>query len=330
MSFSGLRFDILTPFHQPLGGTESAICYLAAALRLRNHDVDIATNKIPDDDKMYDVVIVASAPAHVDSVRAKYKDAKIVLWNHMTPDQEPMKRFHEQRGKFDECVYVSAGQRDSFTKLDPIRFDSTVSDGPVIGNAISPFFENMYKDAEHILSDKECRGAYTSTPYRGLDLLKEIQEIPIDVYSSMAVYQKSDNEFSSMYEDLSHNPALKFHGSLAQPALARALRKAAFLVYPCTFQECHSIAILEAQAAGLMVITTQKAMKFEGHACVVSSVEDIPMVLRLNIERYKADTKGFAKEQFDQVKFINDNYTWAQRAVEWENLLWTIFAGRTI
>src|SRR5262245_37864780 len=34
-------FDVATPFEQPLGGTQSALCYLAVALARRGHRVTV-------------------------------------------------------------------------------------------------------------------------------------------------------------------------------------------------------------------------------------------------------------------------------------------------
>lgn len=308
LSFSSLKFTEATPLVEPLGGTESAICYLAGALRERGHEVDIQTTVMPDN--VYDVVIIANAPQAIQHARHWYPAAKIILWNHMLPDQAAMKDIQSYDFRFDQIVFVSEKQRSMYS-----------TGGAVLPNAIAPCFENLYRSADEILADKECRGAYTSTPFRGLEHLRGIQEIPIDVYSSMRVYQTADDDYAAMFNALSHNPTLRMRGSLSQPALAHALRRCAFLVYPCTFQECHSIAILEAQAAGLMVITTDKAMAFDGYSCIMSSVDDLREVLAMNVARYKDNPRRFAEEQFEQVKHINENYTWAKRAEEWEAML---------
>ena len=75
--------------------------------------------------------------------------------------------------------------------------------------------------------------AYTSTPFRGLDLLvhvfpairKEIKGTTLRVYSSMAVYQNSgendEAQFGPLYELCRETPGVEYVGSIPQQELAR-------------------------------------------------------------------------------------------------------------
>jgi glycosyltransferase involved in cell wall biosynthesis len=54
-------------------------------------------------------------------------------------------------------------------------------------------------------------------------------------------------------------PGLYWRGSLNKSALAAELRAAAVLAYPCTFKETFCLAVAEAQAAGLPVVTSNLA-----------------------------------------------------------------------
>jgi hypothetical protein len=84
----------------------------------------------------------------------------------------------------DKIVYVSDSQKNAFVK-EALGSSDVCLDGPnskVIGNAVAPFFESMFSSAEEILAAKNCRGAYTSTPFRGLKHVAKIKELPIDVY----------------------------------------------------------------------------------------------------------------------------------------------------
>jgi hypothetical protein len=84
----------------------------------------------------------------------------------------------------------------------------------------------------------------------------------LDVYSGMKVYGWDDDEdrkrFGKIY-DRARQPGVTLHGSVGQPALLRSLARSGFLLYPNTFDETSCIAAIEAQAAGAVVITSDKA-----------------------------------------------------------------------
>lgn len=345
--FSTLKFDVKTPFEQPLGGTESAICYLSAALAKRGHEVSMMRNSDIDDTgtvingvthiKMTeeivhlnpDVVIVASAPMVAPGVKKILPNAKVILWNHQQPDQPSMAQLFQDefRGAIDDIVYVGLGQKNRFLEISP------KVDGTVINNAIAPAFENLFADAEQIFSLKTCRGAYTSTPYRGLGVLAAIQEIPIDVYSSMAVYQGDDKAYEGMYAALRKNDCITLHGSVSQSELAERLKPITFMVYPSIFVECNSIAIMEAMAAGLKVITTDVAHAQDEFVDAMpfqkASVEEYTKLLRKNVNRFRSYPEEWAQQIWKQVQHVNENFTWAKRAQEWETHLKTLVAVPT-
>lgn len=337
--FSTLKFDVLTPAKNPLGGTESAICYLAVALAALGHDVSLMRNTDVDDTGTViqgvrhlkisedvthldpDVVVIANAPMGAPGVKKLLPRAKVVLWNHMRPDQPAMEHFFkpEFRAALDGVVYVSESQCKAFTDITKIE------DGNVIPNAIAPCFENLFSSAKDIFAVKECRGAYTSTPYRGLAILGAIKELPIDVYSSMQVYQGNDAPYDSMYQKLKENDCLTLCASYGQRPLSMLLRPAAFMVYPSIFQECHSIAIIEAMAAGLKVITTDAAHEqtefVDSLPEKTTTLEAYTALLRKNMNFFRAYPEEFAEKMWKQVQYINVNFTWAQRARQWTQYL---------
>lgn len=344
---STLKFNVDTPETEPLGGTESAVCYLAKALVNLGHHVTLMRNTDDDADKVIDgvshtkisediakldpdVVIVPSAPQAFPGIKALVPRAKLVLWNHMRPDQPAMAHLFNPEIKKDiqNIVYVSKSQEESFLSA-PV----TGLKGTVINNAIAPCFENMFTGPEDILAVKKCRGAYTSTPFRGLAILAHIKELMIEVYSSMRVYQGDDTAYEPMFAKLNESDCIVMQGSVSQKNLAAFLRSDAFLVYPSIFQECHSIAILEAMAAGMKVITTDMAspetefidaMKSEG-----GSLEDFTLLLRRNINKFRAHPQEWAALMWKQVQYINREFTWAKKAQEWTLYLQNILAKPT-
>lgn len=347
LCFSPLKFDVQTPFEAPLGGTESAVSYLSVALAQKGHHVMLMRSTDIDDTGTViegvehikltdnaahldpDVVVLTSAPMASVGVKKVWPRAKIVLWNHMRPDQPAMAHlFQEQyREAIDKIIYVSESQKKAFTDTDK------ETGGSVIGNAISPCFENMFTSSAGILEEKRCRGAYTSTPYRGAAVLADIKEIPIDVYSSMRVYQGDDSSYEKMYAALKANDCVTMHGSINQRVLAAALRPAAFLVYPSIFIECHSIAIIEAMAAGLKVITTDVAHEqtefVDSLPYQTTMLDDYVAALRKNVNFFRSNPEKWSEKIWEQVQYINTEFTWAKRAREWTMTLQNLLASPT-
>lgn len=337
---SSLKFNVHTPYSEPLGGTESAMSYLAVALVKEGHDVTLMRNDpeesvidgvkhLPISEDIApmdpDVVIVASAPQAFPAIKKIVSRAKLILWNHMRPDQPVMAHFFqgEVAKAIDQVVYVSEVQRKAFE--DTYIDKATMPTGCIIGNAIAPCFENMFASAEEIQNTKQCRGVYTSTPFRGLAILAHIKELPIDVYSSMKVYQGDDTPFLTMYESLKANDCIDMKGSVSQTELRDHLREVSFLVYPSIFAECHSIAILEAMAAGLKVITTDVASPqteyIDSMSATDGSLDAYALLLRKNINAFRAHNQEWSQKMFKQVQHVNKEFTWAKRANEWSAYL---------
>lgn len=343
--FSTLKFDVTTPGKKPLGGTESAIAYLATELANEGHCVTLMCNLpdgihgklingvrhviISEDVAEFEphVVIVASAPMAAPGVKKLLPNAKIVLWNHMRPDQPAMQQLFQPdfRNSIDQIIYVSDSQKKAFLDL------SKTIDGNVINNAIAPCFENLFSSSQEVLAAKKVRGAYTSTPYRGLGVLAEIKEIPIDVYSSMDVYQGDNDPYKPMFDVLRRNDCITLHGSCGQEELAIALHPVSFMVYPSIFAECHSIAIIEAMAAGLKVVTTDVAHAqtefVDSMPSKEATVEGYAKLLRKNVNYFRAYPAEWSEKIWKQVQYVNQEFTWRKRAREWTDHLQKLIAA---
>ncbi|MFQ5753986.1 MAG: glycosyltransferase family 4 protein [bacterium] len=117
---------------------------------------------------------------------------------------------------------------------------------------------------------QDHRLVYTSTPFRGLELLfklfpeiyRTIPEAELHVFSSMQVYQESQEEDQKTYSyiyKLAEQPGVVMHGSVGQKQLAEELTKCRLLVYPNIFPETSCIAVMEALAAGCAVVSSKLA-----------------------------------------------------------------------
>jgi glycosyltransferase involved in cell wall biosynthesis len=354
---SPIYFTVATPFDEPLGGTQSCVAYLARALAANGHDITLMAN-LPTGTKDriahvrhlplaastaeffasedFDAIIALSYPGAARTLKLAAPRAFHVAWLHLLPDHPPMAGLAAMTPFIDCAVMVSRYQRNVS------GFGGSTQ---VIGNAISPAFENMFDSAAQLHKTKENRAVYASVPDRGLDVLANIFErakidTALDVYSSMRLYQKPDSDFASLYSRLSFLPRSRHYGVVGQTELAHRFRGAAFFVYPATLPETSCIVAMEAMAAGLKLIVSDMGALSETTQGFADIVAVPPQMDRASLANafvpklemaealFKADPVAWAEERFAQIHAINGKCTWILRAQEWEAFLQPQIARR--
>ena len=353
VNLSPLKFNAATPDTEPLGGTESCICYLSRQLAANGHDITLMT-RLPEgfsgiahgvrhqpvaaikdkgffDAEKFDIIISCNAPVACPHLREISPQSKLLLWDHVLPEQAPMAELANPavQQALDLIIYVSGWQRQATEKHFSIAKASRV-----VGNGFAPVFENMFSSPEEILESKRNGAAYTATPYRGLSILLKAMEglkadMKLDVFSSMRVYQTGDEAHEGLFREAAKDSRITLHGSIPQRELAQKLKSAAFLTYPSVFQETFCIAALEAMAAGMKVIATRLGAletTTMGYADLVgvSSAEEIIPAYRAAIERnvaaFLARPEEWAAAMFAQVQAVNRACSWKVRSREWEQI----------
>jgi glycosyltransferase involved in cell wall biosynthesis len=215
----------------------------------------------------------------------------------------------------------------------------------VLGNAAAPAFVDLFPEGHSILSQKAVPPvlAYTSTPFRGLDLLIEafpsiraqVPEARLRIFSGMAVYQvasaQEQAEYGALYARCRQTAGVEYVGSIAQPALAREMRGVAMLAYPNTFPETSCIAALEAMASGCRIVTSALGALPEttaGFAQLIPARKERGAFLQEFVERTVATLREMqtdaaaVEESFRrQVQYIREKATWEVRARQWANWL---------
>ena len=358
VSFSPIEMDVTMPEREPLGGTESCAAYLARQLAHNGHDVTFAGRLPPGTPERvlgvrhlplnvlteagfvaaadFDAVIGLSAPPAAEQLKRLAPRGIHVSWLHLTPDQTAMAPLAAMTPYIDCAVFVSKTQRAM------TNYGGAFA---VIGNGIAPAFENMFATAEDLRAAKQDRAAYTSMPYRGLHLLVEVIRkfrgaTQFDVYSAMHTYRRPDNDFAGLYRQVKAAARTRYHGAVAQPALAAELKSAAFLAYPCGFIETYCIAALEAIAAGLKVVSTdigalkETTLGFADLLPLTREMADEEIVTRYtallekNVVEFLGDPQAWAAQRFEQSREVNRLCSWRARAAEWEKLLAPAIAAR--
>jgi glycosyltransferase involved in cell wall biosynthesis len=362
------NYRVESAYQEPLGGTQSALCYLAEALAKRGHEIFLFTDAqvitlslgviclplklisphfFPS--LKLDALILQSLASEGVNIRPMLEpQTKLLFWAQHAHDQPGVSSLvePENQAAFDYIAMVSDWQKECFVQ----EFGILAQKLKVMRNAIAPCFENLSAPEQSVLQKKSSPPvlAYTSTPFRGLDVLLDVflrirQAVPgtcLKVFSSMKVYQvpAEQDQFQHLYDLCQQMEGAEYIGSLPQPQLAQQLQTVTALTYPNYFPETSCIAAMEAMASGCMIITTDLAALPEttaGFAHLVPVPEDD------DIEKYKTEfvaTTVAALQQClnqpnavqqrlqEQVNYINHHCTWQERARQWEEWLSEICA----
>jgi predicted O-linked N-acetylglucosamine transferase (SPINDLY family) len=379
------NYRIETPYQEPLGGSQSALCYLAEALVKQGHDVFLLNSAVLAGISRGVVCLPLNAMSS-DLVHSLAPDALVILnsvtlgrqikpllppttrlvcWLQSAHDQPSVLPLQQsgEHAIFDGFALVSDWQHQQFQrhfKLDPARVG-------ILRNAIAPAFQHVFPQPSPILAAKVQPPilAYTSTPFRGLDLLLDAvprirQAVPgtvLKVFSSMKVYQQNepDDSFNPLYRRCRETDGVEYVGSLPQPALAQELRAVTALTYPNTFFETSCIAVLEAMACGCQVITSNLGALPEttaGFARLIALEQPDPLPPRFAVftepsrhaylQQFIATTvetlqtamePGSAVDSHEaklrsQIEYVNQHCTWSVRAQQWVEWLERLGQGQ--
>lgn len=345
-----IAFDGRTPRTRGLGGTESAIVYLAEALSRRGHRVVVLAHC--EEPGVYHGVeyarwetmpsrAVADRPDVLVAVRdwqtiGQTRFAPLqIFWTGDAFDQQFVRTLAntEQRGQVDFFMLQSEWHEKTFHTHHGVpawqvlrtRLGSaaSASDVPVqeVGGTRRP-----------------RRLAYASTPFRGLDVLLDLfpriraacPDAELDVFSSMKVYGMNAADDEATYGALyakARQPGVRLVGTVPQFELARRLTEARILAYPNHYAETFCIAAIEAEAAGCAVVTTRLGALPEtvgdGGLCLPGDPQDAAYqdAFVAACVRLLTDDEAWTAMSRRALDRAWDKYTWPAIAGEWEAYL---------
>ena len=261
-----------------------------------------------------------------------------VFWNQLSFDQQAVQFLNDYSyvEKIDYFVFVSDWQSEMYRKIYNIPGYKT----KVIKNACIGVTPNLEKKQDKI------KISYTSTPWRGLDVLLDawemldLEDCELHVFSSTKIYGKDfaisqAGNYQDLFDRCSNLKNVIYRDFVSNENLRKELPEFDILAYPNTFEETSCIAVIEALSAGLRVVTSNLGAlpeTTEGWArmypYLVDKQKHAEVFSKILIEEIEKVKKGELKEHLDnQIKIYNPRWSWNERIKEWNKFLTTLSQG---
>ena len=190
----------------------------------------------------------------INSYDPASRDARaLVVWFHHDVDQAAVQWCRDKAltAQVSSFIFVSHWQRERYIASFALAPERCI----VIRHALE-----QTSDLRRWERAPLVRCAYTSTPFRGLDVLLDAWEqlepeaAELHVWSSMKLYAADDTPYRHLFDRARAIPGVVYHGLAPNAELRAALRTMHFLTYPSTFAETACLSVIEAMAAGCRVI----------------------------------------------------------------------------
>jgi len=351
-------YNAETPWQRPLGGTQSAACYLAAALAARGHRVALSTStsapgsfrgvecvgENPGRDanwlRQFDTIVILGT-GQLGSIRNSFPaTTRFLLWTGFNADLKVVGHLSDagEQAAWSGFAFASLWQMRRFRayyrvppeKCRVLRYGAAPPFIDVPARMTAP------GTAPHFL--------HTSSPDRGLSVLLDawpaicaaLPGARLTVTSSRRTYMidEAEDDHRSLYERARAMPGVDYVGALSQPELAQLAARCDALLYPSIFAETGCIAAIEAMCAGLRVVTTDLAVLPEtcaGYAALVE-YDPRPSVLAprfanaviADMQRARMERDRFIAGQVEQQRFFRAIHDWVRIAAAWEDWLQTL------
>jgi glycosyltransferase involved in cell wall biosynthesis len=344
----GSDFNGNTIDQKGLGGSESALLYIARELARRGH--------------MVSVFCTCSQPGNYQGVEYRHSDGFLPYCNAHPQDvgvfsrlYEPLVQanskikilwLHDVAGskyytaalpELDRYVQryfvISAWQRQGF--IDTFRFDASRFYLTRNGVDLELFEGSPPRNRFKLI--------YINTPFRGLDVLvnlfpflrQAVPEVELHLYTGMSLYggqfMEWEEQLRGLYDHARKMPGVHLCEPLPKAELANELLTSGLSLYPSHFEECCSIASLEVQAAGVPMITSDLAGLKDtiknGETGILIPIDNKELKSRsqqyqinfLNqAVRLLRDEDAWRALSMNASRNIRDNYSWSRIAMEWE------------
>ena len=266
-----------------------------------------------------------------------------ILWQQNSYDQPNLAPWFKDKNnhkKYDWYVFNSHWSYEKFRMMFDIPTDRSL----VIKNAIDKIEP---RKLEHTKGDP-VKLIYTSTPWRGLNVLLAAMQlvkntsVHLDVYSSTQVYgdqfkSANDKQFESLYEQAKALHNVSYIGYKPNEFIKDNLKNYHMFAYPNIWEETSCIAAIEAMAAGLYCITTDYGALFETGSEYITYIPYEKDYIKLahtfasviDVAADRLGDEGVKDHLKSQIEFTNRFYSWDLRRNIWNRFLQgAVDAGR--
>ena len=232
------------------------------------------------------------------------------------------------RAAVDEYIFLSKWQADSFIK----HFKLDRKKAFITRNGVDL---SLFRD--RTITRERYRLIYSSEPARGLDVLldifpivkKDVPELSLYIFSDHEIYGGAKGsayeEHRKMFEK-TKQPGIFNMGNVKQSDLAKEFLKSRVMAYPCHFEETSCISAIEAQAAGVPVLSTKLAALNEtvvnGVTGELISGNAASWLYKM---RFAGELKKLLKDEvlwnrlsLNGIERANKVHSWAMIASEWK------------
>jgi glycosyltransferase involved in cell wall biosynthesis len=257
---------------------------------------------------------------------------KSIYWTNKLPNQETA-HFLNDLGYIKRINYFVFS---SFWQLDLYRKNFDIPDSKVI--VIKYACPGLEQELER--DNNKIKVCYTSTPWRGLDILLEAwkkikpDDAELHVFSGAKVY---GNEFYTAEDDL-HNflynkcdsiSGVKYRKEVDNISLRKELSSFDILAYPCTYEEPSCVNVVDGISAGLRVITSSLGSipeMSEGWARIYPAIAEhqqhINTFADILEQEIEAVRDGIYDDQSSlQKEIYAPAWSWDERLYDWQDFL---------
>lgn len=271
----GLPFDGATPFERSLGGSESAVVFMARELARRGHKVrvfchcprpgeyDGATYQDAADYRAFvaaDECDVFICCRHLRGLTAPLRSQVYLLWCHDVMTAPAAEQVSSLMYRVDRLLTLSEFHRAQCQRHLALPDDSYV----VTRNGVDL---SLVEEATAGVGRDQNRLLYTSRPERGLDVLLSLWPelkarrpaltLGIVHYENPPADAQMAEYVGTLRRIAGQLPEVEFLPPLNKRELYRELAGAGLVVYPSTFPEVSCISMIEAAACGTPVVASR-------------------------------------------------------------------------
>jgi len=259
---------------RPLGGTETSIIRVADYLHRAGHEVTVFSShrSPPKSSPRYRFVSDISDAGSADVLIAvqewwplfwPIKASKRIFWTGDGAEQYLTFGLGDKRvqRQIDFLLVASNWHAQHLCEESGFPAGRTVSVG--CGVHLEWFNGEEQRNRKILI--------YTSTPYRGLELVPKLYlelkkrhpDLELRVFSGLSVYDTDSKftgprkvQFDELLPIIKSLPDCHYFGNILQQDLARELMRSGLYFYPNTWRETACICCIEAKAAGCPIVTT--------------------------------------------------------------------------